>query len=70
MSLQDITCTEEPLVCLKCDLPLQKGEVRVSYMGSVFPVDLLHCPKCGQAYVPEELALGKMVEVEEILEDK
>jgi hypothetical protein len=29
-----------------------------------------HCPNCNQVLVPEELALGKMAEVEKILEDK
>jgi hypothetical protein len=46
------------------------GKVNVAYLGSKFPVDLLQCPQCGQAFVPEELAMGKMAEVERILEDK
>ena len=28
------------------------------------------CPKCGFVYVPEELALGKVLAVERALEDK
>ena len=28
------------------------------------------CPSCGMVLVPEELATGKMLEVEKILEDK
>jgi hypothetical protein len=46
------------------------GKVTVAYLGSAYPVDLLKCPKCGLALVPEELALGKMLEVEKALEDK
>jgi hypothetical protein len=49
---------------------LQPGRVTVEYMGSAFPVDLPRCPKCGQVFVPEELATGKMLEVEKALEDK
>jgi hypothetical protein len=36
----------------------------------MFPVDLLRCPKCRQVFIPEELARGKMSEVEKLLEDK
>jgi hypothetical protein len=42
----------------------------VAYLGNAYPVDLLRCPQCGLVFVPEELALGKMVEVEKALEDK
>jgi hypothetical protein len=57
-------------LCAACNLPLQPKQIRVSYLGSAYPVDLLTCPKCGQIFVPEELAIGKMVEVEQALEDK
>jgi len=56
--------------CMKCSVPLETGKVNVGYLGSVFPVDLLRCPKCGQVFVPEDLAVGKMIEVEKLLEDK
>jgi hypothetical protein len=42
----------------------------VAYLGNAFPVDLLKCSKCGLVLIPEDLALGKMVEVEKQLEDK
>ena len=35
-----------------------------------FPVEMPVCPKCGFVYVPEELALGKVLAVERALEDK
>jgi DNA-directed RNA polymerase subunit RPC12/RpoP len=57
-------------LCSKCGLPLEVGKVEVGYLGSMFPVDLYKCPKCGQVLVPEELAEGKMAEVEKLLEDK
>lgn len=56
--------------CAACGVPLQPGKVMISYLGSAYPVDLLKCPSCGQVFIPEELALGKMAEVEKSLEDK
>jgi len=57
-------------VCSQCGEPLVPGKVTVAYLGSAYPVDLLRCPKCGLVLVPEDLALGKMLEVEKALEDK
>jgi rubredoxin len=56
--------------CADCGEPLKPGKVDISYLGSSFPVELLKCPNCGLVFVPEELALGKMAEVEKTLEDK
>jgi len=56
--------------CTGCDAPLSANQVTVSYLGSVFTISLLTCPACGLTLVPEELALGRMAEVEQILEDK
>ena len=57
-------------MCSNCDLPLQPGQIMVAYLGNAYPVDLLRCPRCGLALVPEDLALGRMAEVEKALEDK
>lgn len=70
MSEEQNAAAASSLICFQCDLPLEMGKVNVGYLGSTFPVDLLRCPKCGQTFIPEELALGKMAEVEKILEDK
>lgn len=59
-----------PLQCAKCRRELVPGNVTVSYLGNSFPVELLKCPACGMAYVPEDLASGKMQQVEQALEDK
>jgi len=56
--------------CAACGALLVPGKVMVSYLGSAYPVDLLKCPSCGLVYIPEELVLGKMAEVEKSLEDK
>lgn len=58
------------LVCRRCQIPLEKREVKLSYMGNSFPVELPQCPKCGQVFIPEDLVLGKMLKVEKALEDK
>jgi DNA-directed RNA polymerase subunit RPC12/RpoP len=60
----------EGWACAECGEILVKGKVDISYLGNSFPVELLKCPKCGLVLIPEELALGKMAEVEKALEDK
>jgi hypothetical protein len=56
--------------CYRCHQELVVGPITVSYLGNRFSTDLPHCPNCGLILVSEELALGKMAEVEQILEDK
>jgi hypothetical protein len=58
------------LVCSKCNQAMTLGEVMVTYLGFSFPVELVRCPTCGNAHVSEELATGRMLEVEQLLEDK
>jgi ribosomal protein S27AE len=57
-------------VCGKCGESLKMGTVEVAYMGSKYPVELPRCPSCGIVFIPEQLALGKMAQVEQLLEDK
>jgi hypothetical protein len=58
-------------VCAQCNgQPLETGIVKITYMGGMYTVDLSRCPRCGQVFVPEELAMGKMAEAEQALEDK
>ena len=56
--------------CCRCGGNLVSRKVAALYMGSRFEVELPTCEKCGFILVPENLALGKMLEVERILEDK
>jgi uncharacterized OB-fold protein len=58
------------LICARCEVPLTPGKVIASYLGFEFPIELHRCPSCGQIHVPEGLALGKMLQVEQMLEDK
>ena len=56
--------------CAACEEPMTPGPAQLSYMGVVFDVELPKCPRCKAVLVPEELALGKMLDVEQVLEDK
>ncbi len=68
---EPVTQTQaENWMCARCQVPLEMGKVNVGYLDSAFPVDLPHCPVCGQVLIAEDLALGKMAEVEKQLEDK
>jgi hypothetical protein len=57
-------------VCCRCSQPLEVGPVQLSYLGNSFTLDLPRCSTCGLILIPEELATGKMMEVEQVLEDK
>jgi hypothetical protein len=46
------------------------GKVTVAYLGNQFTAELPQCPRCGMVLISEAMALGKMAEVEQILEDK
>ncbi|MDR2302608.1 MAG: hypothetical protein LBF38_11285 [Deltaproteobacteria bacterium] len=56
--------------CGKCGQPLEPVSVNVEYMGSSFFVQLPGCPKCQTALIDPDLASGRMLEVEKLLEDK
>jgi len=57
-------------ICDKCKESLVFSKVKATYLSGNFEVDLLTCPVCRNVYVGEELALGRMLEVEKTLEDK
>ena len=54
----------------KCNWELELKKVVVSYLEGSFPVDLPVCKKCGQVFIPESLAIHKMLEIEQQMEDK
>ncbi|HHW08260.1 MAG TPA: DNA-binding protein [Clostridia bacterium] len=41
-----------------------------NYLGHTFSHDVPACPKCCKVFIPQELAEGRMAQVEEQLEDK
>ena len=57
-------------LCEPCGTPLGIKKVELSYLNSVFHVELPVCPKCGMVMIEEELACGRILEVEKLLEDK
>jgi hypothetical protein len=64
--------TNEPqkILCDKCGIYLTLGKVTLAYLGTSFPVDLYKCSQCGLVFIPEELARGKIQQVEAAMEDK
>lgn len=56
--------------CELCGVKMEPGIVELHYVGSVFKVELPVCPKCSKVLISEDLATGKMFEVEQLLEDK
>jgi hypothetical protein len=61
---------QAPILCARHQVELEPAKVELSYLGHTFPVDMLCCPVCGQAFISEELARGRMLEVEQTLEEK
>lgn len=59
-----------PWICGKCRIKLELHKSKVRYLDGNFEVELMKCPKCNKVFISEELALGKMLEVEKGLEDK
>jgi len=61
---------ENSLVCTRCDAPLVKSDTKFDYLGHIFTHNAQKCPVCGMVYVSEELAAGRIAEIETLLEDK
>jgi rubredoxin len=60
----------EAFLCEVCGVALEPMEAQFSYLGRDFRHTVLRCPVCGIVYIPEELAAGRMREVDTALEDK
>lgn len=58
------------LMCRKCQAEMIEMDVEFTYLNRSFRHKVPRCPECGQVYIPEILALGKMKEVEQNLEEK
>ncbi len=57
-------------VCNSCGVAVEVQTVRLQYRRTIFALHLPTCPKCGMILIDEELAVGKMAEAEQIIEDK
>ena len=60
----------EGLICCKCNVPLVLTKTNFSYLKHNFSEDMPRCPVCGQVYISESLVNGRMIPVEQMLEDK
>ena len=56
--------------CSPCGVKMVPQISELAYLGASFKVELPVCPQCGATLISEDLALGKMFEVEQLLEDK
>jgi predicted RNA-binding Zn-ribbon protein involved in translation (DUF1610 family) len=61
---------EKAVICYQCQIELVPTKTYLSYLGHSFFADILKCPKCGEVYIPEDLAKGRIADVETQLEDK
>lgn len=61
---------QSALICGKCGIPLVSEKAGFTYLGHAFSTAVLRCPTCGVVFIPEELARGRIAEVEQTLEDK
>ena len=58
------------VICSKCLVHLEPIDVTFRYLGKQFHHIVDRCPECGQVYIPEDLAKGRMSEDEKVLEEK
>lgn len=68
--MSEQTNTTTVWMCDKCQKALVSQKVKVRYLEGNFEVELLKCPECNMVFIGEDLALGKILEVEKSLEDK
>jgi hypothetical protein len=61
---------EKRLICFKCQKELVLKKTDFTYLGHSFFTEVPGCPECGQVFIPEELVMGRISEVEMQLEDK
>jgi uncharacterized Zn finger protein len=61
---------KQKLICDKCGVEMVEREVEFSYLNRSFRHKVPRCPECGQVYISEKLASGRMSEVEKNLEEK
>ncbi len=62
--------SKQTLICDKRNVEMVPMEVEFSYLNRSFRHKVPRCPVCGQVFIPEDLAKGRMSEVETLLEEK
>ncbi len=61
---------DKDLICCKCNKKLEPKKTDFTYLGHSFFTEILRCPDCGEAFIPEDLVKGRIAMVEMELEDK
>ena len=56
--------------CRRCGVDMELKETYFEYLGHGLHTKVPRCPVCGEVYIPEELASGKIADIERTLEDK
>lgn len=56
--------------CRRCGIDMEPAETYFEYLGHGLHTKVPRCPKCGEVYIPEDLAMGKIADIERTLEDK
>lgn len=60
----------EKLICSKCNKELELTSINLEYLGHRMTHQFPTCPVCKLIYIPEEVVMGKMQQIERELEDK
>lgn len=63
-------CEPRTWKCAKCGVALVQKKAVLQYLGHAVAHEVPTCPACGKIYISQELAEGRMAEVEQMLEDK
>ena len=58
------------IMCRRCGVKMEPAETYFEYLGHGLHTKLPRCPKCGEVYIPEEMVMGKIADIERTLEDK
>ncbi|WP_415930553.1 DVU_1557 family redox protein [Zhenpiania hominis] len=62
--------SEQLLICGCCGQKLEVVKAIGHYLDYDFSVELMGCKHCNLVYIPEELANGRISQVESLLESK
>jgi predicted RNA-binding Zn-ribbon protein involved in translation (DUF1610 family) len=62
--------TGPALLCFACGVPLEPRRTAFTYLDHAFTAEVPRCPRCGQVFISEELARGRIKDAEMQLEDK
>lgn len=58
------------LICAKCQIEMEDIEIEFDYLSRTFRHKVPRCPECGQVFISEKLAIGRIKDVEKSLEEK